>query len=102
ADQQRLKQVLLNLLSNAIKYNRPGGSVRIHHEVRPEGVLRISVTDTGRGLTEEARARLFTPFERFDAEAAGIQGTGLGLSLSKGLVEAMGGEIGAEGVPEGG
>lgn len=93
ADQQRLKQVLLNLLSNAIKYNRPGGSVHVtcHADVG-EGV-RISVRDTGQGIPAEVQERLFTPFERLGGEQSGVQGTGLGLALSEGLVHAMGGQL---------
>lgn len=97
ADQQRLKQVLLNLLSNAIKYNREGGTVKITCEERPESRLRIAVADTGRGIAPEKLQRLFTPFDRLDADLEGVaEGTGLGLSLSKGLVEAMGGTLGVQ------
>jgi PAS domain S-box-containing protein len=97
ADQQRLKQVLLNLLSNAIKYNREGGSVTITCEERPERRLRIAVADTGPGIAPEKLQRLFTPFDRLEAELQGMaEGTGLGLSLSKGLVEAMGGTVGVQ------
>lgn len=99
ADQQRLKQVLLNLLSNAIKYNREGGSVTITCEERPQSRLRIAVADTGRGIAPEKLQRLFTPFDRLDAELEGMaDGTGLGLSLSKGLVEAMGGTLGVQSI----
>lgn len=97
ADQQRLKQVLLNLLSNAIKYNREGGTVTITCEERPKSRLRIAVADTGRGIAPEKLQRLFLPFDRLDAELEGMaEGTGLGLSLSKGLVEAMGGTLGVQ------
>ncbi|MEX2571340.1 MAG: ATP-binding protein [Gemmatimonadota bacterium] len=99
ADQQRLKQVLLNLLSNAIKYNRPGGSVRIAYDESSAGILRISIADTGVGISEGAMERMFTPFERLDADRTGIEGTGLGLSLSKGLVEAMSGQMGVTSRP---
>lgn len=93
ADRQRLSQVLLNLLSNAIKYNHAGGSVRIAvHHVGDEKV-GIDVADTGAGLSEANVARLFTPFERFADDETQIAGTGLGLALSKGLVEAMGGHL---------
>jgi len=95
ADQQRLKQVLLNLLSNAIKYNRPNGTVTLSCERAGEDRLRILVQDTGRGIPNEKLQRLFTPFDRLDAESA-VEGTGLGLALSKGLVEAMGGRLGVE------
>ncbi len=95
ADHLRLKQVILNLLSNAIKYNRSHGSVTLHCELRSLGV-RFSVTDTGFGIAPELRERLFTAFDRLDAESRGIEGTGLGLTLSKTLIEAMGGTLGFE------
>jgi signal transduction histidine kinase/ActR/RegA family two-component response regulator len=96
ADRQRLSQVLLNLLSNAIKYNRPQGSVHVAAENSGAGTVRIRVTDTGRGIAAADLARLYTPFERLDAERSQIEGTGLGLTLSKGLVEAMGGSVHVE------
>ncbi|MGB8195965.1 MAG: ATP-binding protein [Acidimicrobiales bacterium] len=95
-DQQRLKQVLLNLLSNAIKYNRPNGSVTITCAPKPRSKVRLSVRDTGPGISPDLLERLFTPFDRLDAETSGIEGTGLGLALSKGLIEAIGGSIGVE------
>jgi PAS domain S-box-containing protein len=99
ADRTRLKQVLLNLLSNAIKYNRPGGSVTLRCEAAADGTLRVCVDDSGPGLTPAQQARLFVPFERLDAEARRIQGTGIGLALSRRLVEAMGGTLGVESAP---
>jgi PAS domain S-box-containing protein len=93
ADRQRLKQVLLNLLSNAVKYNRPNGEVRVSFRER-DGRARLEVADTGPGIPPEDRERLFVPFERLGQSEA--EGTGLGLALSKGLVEAMGGSIGME------
>jgi PAS domain S-box-containing protein len=95
-DQQRLKQVMLNLLSNAIKYNRPNGSVTISCDPRPSSKVRLSVSDTGPGINPDLIERLFTPFDRLDAETSGIEGTGLGLALSRGLVEAIGGTMGVE------
>jgi len=92
-DQQRATQVILNLLSNAIKYNRRDGSVTVAYEERSEW-LRLSVIDTGNGIRPEDFASLFEPFERLEAEFGNVEGTGLGLALSKGLVEAMGGELG--------
>jgi signal transduction histidine kinase/amino acid transporter/CheY-like chemotaxis protein len=93
ADRQRLKQVLLNLLSNAIKYNRRQGSVRVAAAAQADGCVMLSVTDTGVGIAEEQRERLFSPFDRLDAADRGVEGTGLGLTLSKTLVEAMGGQL---------
>jgi CheY-like chemotaxis protein/anti-sigma regulatory factor (Ser/Thr protein kinase) len=100
ADPQRLKQVLVNLLANAIKYNRRGGTVTLSCVDRPHNRLRLAVTDTGAGIVAEKIARLFTPFERLDAEQSGVEGTGLGLALSKGLVELMGGTLGVESAVE--
>jgi PAS domain S-box-containing protein len=99
ADRQRLKQVLLNLLSNAVKFNRREGGVTVRCEAATEDQLRISVTDDGPGIAPELVDRLFVPFERLGADREGIQGTGLGLALSKGLVEAMGGSIGVVSAP---
>jgi PAS domain S-box-containing protein len=96
ADRQRLKQVLLNLLSNAIKYNHKGGSVMVSCAAAEGERLRIEVNDTGRGIPEQKMALLFNPFERLGAEETGVEGTGVGLALSKKLVQAMGGTIGAE------
>ena len=92
-DHQRLRQVLINLLSNAIKYNRRGGDVTVSLVDRDSDWLQIAIRDTGRGLSPEALDRLFVPFERLDAAAAGIEGTGLGLALSKQLAESMGGTL---------
>jgi PAS domain S-box-containing protein len=99
ADKQRLKQVLINLLSNAVKYNRKGGEVRVTVADNAEGGLRISVSDSGKGIPPESIEKLFVPFERLDAQAAGIEGTGLGLALSRSLAEAMRGTIGVESTP---
>ncbi|MDX1932438.1 MAG: PAS domain-containing protein [Capsulimonadales bacterium] len=99
ADQQRLSQVLLNLLSNAVKYNRVGGEVRVGIEDAGRDRVRINVSDTGRGIAPEDLRLLFLPFERVGNQMENIEGTGLGLALSKRLVEAMGGAIGVESVP---
>lgn len=99
ADHQRARQVLLNLLSNAIKYNHPGGTVTVAIARQPGDRLRITVTDTGRGITPADMGRLFTPFERLDAAQAGIEGTGLGLALSRQLVHAMDGTTGVASTP---
>jgi PAS domain S-box-containing protein len=95
ADRQRLVQVLLNLLSNAIKYNQPGGSVVVTVEVH-SGTVRVGVRDTGPGIAGEDLGRLFTPFDRLGAEATGVEGSGLGLALSKRLAEAMGASLAVE------
>ena len=95
ADRTRLKQVLLNLLSNAIKYNRRGGEVRIACEVTADSV-RIAISDSGPGLGAEQRARLFQAFERLEAGGTAVEGAGLGLVLSKRLMDAMRGEIGLD------
>jgi signal transduction histidine kinase/ActR/RegA family two-component response regulator len=99
ADRQRLCQVLMNLLSNAVKYNHPTGTVTVTVEHRPDRRLRILVTDTGRGIPPESMGRLFTAFERLDAAQAGFEGTGLGLALSRHLVETMGGALDVSSLP---
>jgi PAS domain S-box-containing protein len=96
ADRQRLKQVLLNLVANAIKYNKRGGHAHVSCQVREDGRLRIAVTDTGPGIPSDKLARLFTPFDRLGAESTGVEGTGLGLTLSRRLVQAMSGDIGVD------
>ncbi|HUG35314.1 MAG TPA: ATP-binding protein, partial [Candidatus Limnocylindrales bacterium] len=96
ADRQRLQQVFLNLLSNAVKYNRTGGEVWISCEDGADGALQIRVRDTGPGIASDKLDRLFTPFDRLGAEASDVEGTGLGLTLSKHLVEVMGGTMGVE------
>lgn len=94
-DRQRLRQVLVNLVGNAVKYNRPGGEVRID-AVRGDGKVRLRITDSGPGIPASKQPLLFTPFERLGAEHGPVEGTGLGLALAKGLVEAMHGSIGTE------
>ncbi len=102
ADAVRLRQVVINLLSNAIKYNRPEGSVRVScRRHAPDGDesdarIRIAVTDTGKGISPAVASRLFSAFERLGAERGAIEGTGIGLSISRRLVAAMGGAIGYE------
>lgn len=94
ADQTRIKQVMVNLLSNAIKYNNPEGAVTVTCTVTPEQLMRVSVTDTGLGLAPELMEQLFQPFNRLGQEAGVTEGTGIGLVVTKQLVELMGGTIG--------
>ena len=96
ADQTRTKQVIINLLSNAIKYNRVGGKVTVICTPCHPNSIRISVEDTGYGLVPEHLAQLFQPFNRLGQKANLIEGTGIGLVVSKRLVELMGGVIGVE------
>ena len=97
ADHTRLKQVLLNLLSNAIKYNHLGGQVHVSCELQPSA-LTLRVTDTGPGLSSEEVSRLFVPFERLNADDMQIEGSGIGLALSKRLVQMMEGQIGVDSI----
>ncbi|HVA09471.1 MAG TPA: ATP-binding protein [Acidimicrobiales bacterium] len=99
ADRQRLKQVLLNLLSNGIKYNRPGGLVTLRYSAPTLDRVQIEVADSGIGIAPELLPRLFSPFDRLGAEQGEIAGTGLGLALSRSLVDAMGGQIEATSEP---
>ncbi|SDR81897.1 PAS domain S-box-containing protein [Nocardioides scoriae] len=92
ADGQRLRQVLLNLVSNAVKYNRPGGTVVVRCEVDGDEV-RLDVVDDGPGIPAEVEHRLFTPFDRLGAEGTSVEGTGVGLALSRALVELMDGRL---------
>jgi CheY-like chemotaxis protein len=102
ADRTRLKQILINLLFNAIKYNSPSGSVVVEYALHPAESLRanaadsirISIRDTGTGLAPEELAQLFQPFNRLGREASAEEGTGIGLVVTKRLVELMGGKIG--------
>jgi len=96
ADKMRLKQVLLNLISNAIKYNSSNGSVTLSASVISDQKVRIEVRDTGQGLNEEQQTSLFSPFERLGAESTSIEGTGIGLTISKKFVDMMGGIIGID------
>ena len=98
ADRTRLKQVLLNLLSNAVKYNVDGGSVAVRLEDAGD-CWRLCVDDSGPGLDEDQQARLFVPFERLGAANGAVEGTGIGLALSRRLVELMHGTIGVHSRP---
>lgn len=93
ADKQRLKQVLLNLMANAVKYNNAGGCVCVTSTLKDDDKVKIAVRDNGFGIAEVDIKKLFMPFERLGAEARQVEGTGLGLMLSKHLTEAMGGTI---------
>jgi PAS domain S-box-containing protein len=99
SDPTRLQQVLLNLLSNAVKYNREGGRIDVDCAPAAGQRVRVSVRDTGPGLSAAQQARLFRPFERLESAYSGIEGTGIGLALAKKLVEGMHGAIGVESVP---
>jgi len=96
ADRTRVKQVLINLLSNAIKYNKASGSVVVDYIESTPGRIRICVKDTGEGLSPDKLMQLFQPFNRLGKEAGVEEGTGIGLMVSKRLVELMKGEIGVE------
>ena len=98
ADHTRLKQVIVNLLSNAIKYNRAYGSVEVSYHTNSANHLRVSVRDTGAGLSAEKIAQLFQSFNRLGQEQGQVQGTGIGLVVSKRLIELMGGRIGVESI----
>jgi CheY-like chemotaxis protein len=98
ADRTRVKQVLINLLSNAIKYNSVGGRVTVTCEERVPGRIRISVEDAGSGLAPEQIEQLFQPFNRLGQEANAEEGTGIGLVMTKRLIELMGGAIGLDSV----
>lgn len=95
ADNKRSKQILLNFLSNAIKYNRENGRVTLHLE-KTETTMRFLVTDTGKGLTLEQQGNLFKSFERLGAHKTNIEGTGIGLVITKQLAEMMQGNVGVE------
>jgi PAS domain S-box-containing protein len=96
ADRTRVKQIFLNLLSNAIKYNRVGGSINVRCSTDKVDRIRISVHDTGKGLSPDQLAHLFQPFNRLGQETGAEEGTGIGLVVSKRLVELMNGTIGVE------
>ncbi|MBE9610372.1 PAS domain-containing hybrid sensor histidine kinase/response regulator [Chitinilyticum piscinae] len=100
ADPKRLRQMLINLLSNAVKYNRPQGSVTIAVGPNGQGMWRITVSDTGRGMNEEELSRLFQPFSRVGRQQSEIEGTGIGLAFTRKLVMLMHGAIGVSSEPD--
>jgi signal transduction histidine kinase len=95
-DSLRFRQAFLNLLSNAVKYGGEGSEVVVDCEARKSDAVRFSVTDNGPGISEDMRDRVVEPFERLGAENSSTPGTGIGLTVSKQLVERMGGNIGFE------
>ncbi|MFA9274926.1 MAG: PAS domain S-box protein, partial [Candidatus Aquirickettsiella gammari] len=96
ADRMRVKQVMINLLSNAIKYNRENGMVFVECKISSDSTIRVNVTDTGVGLSSKQLQQLFQPFNRLGQESSSEEGTGIGLVVTKQLVELMGGKIGVE------
>ncbi len=98
ADPMRLRQIIINLLSNAIKYNRPQGYVCVMCTEEPGGRVRIAIADSGRGIPSRQQARLFTAFDRLGAERGAIEGTGIGLIITRQLTELMQGRIGFESI----
>jgi len=99
ADYTRLKQVFLNLLSNAVKYNSRRGHISISCTMDDAGSVRVNVKDTGPGITDKQLKKLFQPFSRLGAEFGETEGTGIGLVITRQLVELMGGEVGVDSVP---
>jgi len=98
-DKMRFRQIILNLLSNAIKYNRQNGLVTIECSRQSTDKVRVSISDTGMGLTVEQQHNLFKPFERVGSEKTDIEGTGIGLVITKLLVQKMDGDIGFSSSP---
>jgi PAS domain S-box-containing protein len=99
ADLTRFKQVLLNLLSNAIKYNQDGGSITLDFQKNGEDRIRIDIIDTGEGISEDNLNHLFKPFNRLGNESSAVEGTGIGLTITKHLVEMMDGTISVQSTP---
>ena len=100
ADTIRLKQVFLNLLTNAVKYNREGGRVRVDLETRPDGFLCIGIEDTGKGISPEKLEELFQPFNRLGAEFSTVEGTGIGLVITRQLLDLMQGRLEFDSEPD--
>ncbi len=99
ADATRFKQILLNLLSNALKYNHEGGEVHLKCEANRAGFLRVDIIDTGPGISKAKQRHLFEPFNRLGADAQAVEGTGIGLTITRRLVELMHGRIGFSSIP---
>ena len=97
-DSLRFRQALINLLSNAIKYNRPDGKVLVAHKANGDGFVEIKVSDNGPGIPTSFRDKVFEPFERLGGPSSEVQGTGIGLSVTRQLIESMGGKIGFDSV----
>jgi CheY-like chemotaxis protein/nitrogen-specific signal transduction histidine kinase len=95
----RLTQIMLNLMTNAIKYNKDNGSITLNSKQIPNGMIRISVTDTGQGIPKEKLETIFAPFYRLDKNDPEVEGVGIGLTITKRLVELMGGKIYVDSVP---
>jgi signal transduction histidine kinase len=96
-DRLRFKQIVYNLISNSIKYNKPNGSVNISFETQESGKMRLGIKDTGYGIADDQKEKLFQPFERLD-QVEKTEGTGIGLTISKQLIRLMNGDIGFESV----
>jgi signal transduction histidine kinase/CheY-like chemotaxis protein len=99
ADLTRFKQILLNLLSNAVKYNQDGGSITLDFQKTGNDGIRIDVIDTGEGISEDNQKLLFQPFHRLETDNSAIEGTGIGLTITKHLIEMMGGTISVQSTP---
>lgn len=100
ADEKRLKQIIVNLLDNAVKYNKRNGYITIILDTDKKDTIKISVIDTGYGVPQESRDKLFLPFSRLNSEHVNVDGTGIGLSLCKQLIELMDGTIAMENQPD--
>jgi PAS domain S-box-containing protein len=99
ADRTRFAQIVMNFGSNAIKYNRPGGSVALSASLEPDGMVRVTVADTGIGVPAALQDKLFQPFQRAGQETGPIEGSGIGLVISKRLAKLMGGRVGFRSTP---
>lgn len=95
-DPTRFKQIIINLLTNAIKYNKQNGTVTLTYELLDDHIIRFKITDTGNGIKEEEQDKVFTPFSRLGYEGSNIEGTGIGLNITKKLVSLMNGKINFE------